>query len=173
MIQSGGAPETLAALVSGGIDAAALTAPMDAQALAQGYDYILYGPEMRIPYAATVFVTRRSVVAKRSPVIARFMRAMAEAAKILHSDREFTYKVLGKQLRLTDRKILDASYNLEIRALEPRLSIRTEAFQDILDEVAKVDGRAKQVKAEDLIDRRFLDDLDKSGFMNRLWEGKS
>ena len=101
------------------------------------------------------------------------MRAMAEAAKILHTDREFTYKVLGKQLRLTDRKILDASYNLEIKALEPRLSIRTEAFQDILDEVAKVDGRAKQVKAEELIDRRFLDDLDKSGFMNRVWQGKS
>jgi ABC-type nitrate/sulfonate/bicarbonate transport system substrate-binding protein len=173
MIQSGGAPETLAALISGGIDAAALTAPMDAQALANGYQYILYGPDMRIPYAATVFVTRRTVVAKRAPVINQFMRAMAEAAKILHTDREFTYKVMGKQLRLTDRKILDASYNLEIKALEPRLSIKTEAFQDILDEVAKVDGRAKQVKAEDLIDRRFLDDLDKSGFMNRLWEGKS
>ena len=173
MIQSGGAPETLAALLSGGIDAAALTAPMDAQALANGYQYILYGPDMRIPYAATVFVTRRSVVAKRASVISRFMRAMAEAAKILHSDREFTYKVMGKQLRLTDRKILDASYNLEIKALEPRLSIKAEAFQDILDEVAKVDGRAKQVKSEDLIDRRFLDDLDKSGFINRLWEGKS
>jgi NitT/TauT family transport system substrate-binding protein len=173
MIQSGGAPETLAALISGGIDAAALTAPMDAQALANGYQYILYGPDMRIPYAATVFVTRRSVIAKRAPVINQFMRAMAEAAKILHTDREFTYKVMGKQLRLTDRKILDASYNLEIKALEPRLSIKTEAFQDILDEVAKVDGRAKQVKAEDLIDRRFLDDLDKSGFMTRLWEGKS
>jgi NitT/TauT family transport system substrate-binding protein len=173
MIQSGGAPETLAALISGGIDAAALTAPMDAQALANGYQYILYGPDMRIPYAATVFVTRRSAIAKRAPVINQFMRAMAEAAKILHTDREFTYKVMGKQLRLTDRKILDASYNLEIKALEPRLSIKTEAFQDILDEVAKVDGRAKQVKAEDLIDRRFLDDLDKSGFMTRLWEGKS
>jgi ABC-type nitrate/sulfonate/bicarbonate transport system substrate-binding protein len=173
MIQSGGAPETLAALISGGIDAAALTAPMDAQALANGYQYILYGPDMRIPYAATVFVTRRSVIAKRAPVINQFMRAMAEAAKILHTDREFTYKVMGKQLRLTDRKILDASYNLEIKALEPRLSIKTEAFQDILDEVAKVDGRAKQVKAEDLLDRRFLDDLDKSGFMTRLWEGKS
>ena len=173
MIQSGGAPETLAALLSGGIDAAALTAPMDAQALANGYQYILYGPDMRIPYAATVFVTRRSVIAKRGPVINQFMRTMAEAAKILHTDREFTYKVMGKQLRLTDRKILDASYNLEIKALEPRLSIKTEAFQDILDEVAKVEGRAKQVKAEDLIDRRFLDDLDKSGFMNRLWEGKS
>jgi NitT/TauT family transport system substrate-binding protein len=173
LIQSGGAPETLAALISGGIDAAALTAPMDAQALANGYQYILYGPDMRIPYAATVFVTRRSVVAKRAPVINQFMRAMAEAAKILHTDREFTYRVLGKQLRLTDRKILDSSYNLEIKALEPKLSIKTEAFGDILEEVAKVDGRAKQVKAEDLIDRRFLDDLEKSGFMNRVWEGKS
>jgi NitT/TauT family transport system substrate-binding protein len=172
MIQSGGAPETLVALVSGSLDAAALTAPMDAQAIAQGYHYVLYGPEMRIPYPATVFVTRRSVIAKRSPVISQFMRVMAEAAKILHNDRDFTYRVLGKQLRLTDRKILDASYNLEIKALEPKLSLKNEAFQDILDEVAKVDARAKQVRAEDLIDRRFLDELEKSGFMAKLWSDK-
>jgi hypothetical protein len=100
------------------------------------------------------------------------MKAMAEAAKILHEDREFTYKVMGKYLRVSDRKILDASYNTEIKALEKRLDIRSEAFQSILDEIARVDPRAKSIKPDDLIDRRYLNDLAKSGFFDKLWEGK-
>ncbi|HTM07714.1 MAG TPA: ABC transporter substrate-binding protein [Verrucomicrobiae bacterium] len=172
LIQSGGSPETLAALVSGSLDAACLNPPSDTQALAHGFHYAIYGPDQKIPYVATAFVTRQSVLAKRPQVIGEFMKAMAEAGKILHEDREFTYKVLGKYLRVTDRKILDASYNTEIKALERRLEIRPEGFQAILDEIAKIDPRAKNVKPDDLIDRRYLNELARSGFFDRLWEGK-
>ncbi|MBI4525780.1 MAG: ABC transporter substrate-binding protein [Deltaproteobacteria bacterium] len=172
-IQSGGAPETLAALVSGALDAASLTSPGDFQALAQGFHYVIYGPDLRVPYAATEFVSRRPVLAKRSPAIGQFLRVMAEAAKILHTDKEQTFKVLGKYLRLTDRKILEAAYASEIKALEPRMAINPEGFQAVLEEVAKVDPRSKKVKPEDLIDTRYLDELEKSGFMEKLWGGKS
>jgi NitT/TauT family transport system substrate-binding protein len=172
LIQSGGSPETLAALVSGSLDAACLNPPSDTVALTHGFHYVIYGPDQKVPYAATTFVTRKTVMAKRPQVIGEFMKAMAEAAKLLHEDREFTYKVIGKYLRVTDRKILDASYNTEIKALEKRLEMRPEAFQSILDEIARVDPRAKSVKPDDLIDRRYLNDLANSGFFDRLWEGK-
>jgi ABC-type nitrate/sulfonate/bicarbonate transport system substrate-binding protein len=169
-IQTGGDPEAFAALVSGGIDAAALTPPTDAQALAQGYHYIVYGPDLKIPYAATAFVTKRAIIAKRPQVIGQFMRAMAEAAKILHTDREFVYTVLGKQLRVTDRKILDAAYNAEIKALEPRLALKAEPMQAMLDDVSQVDPRAKKVKPQELIESRYLDDMEKSGFFDQIWK---
>jgi hypothetical protein len=35
-----------------------------------------------------------------------------------------------------------------------------------------VDPRAKKIKAEDLVDRRFLDEMKSSGFFEKLW-GKS
>jgi len=171
-IQTGGEPEALAALISGSIDAAAMTAPADVQAIAQGYRYVLYGPDLKIPYSATAFVTKRTVVAKRSPVIAQFMRAMAEALKVLHTDREFTYKVLGKYLRLTDRSVLDAAYNSEIKALETRLAIKSEALQAILNEIAPLDPRARNVKPQALIDTRFLDELNTGGFFDKLWASK-
>src|SRR5262249_21264944 len=135
-IQSGGAPETLAALVAQGIDVAVLTVPTDAQALKLGYHYVVYGPDLKIAYAATTFVSRRSIMAKRGPVMSRFMRAMAEAAKIMHADREYTFKILEKYLRVDDRKLLEASYNIEIKALEPRLAMKPEGFQSALDEIA-------------------------------------
>ena len=171
-MQSGGDPEALAALMSGNVEAAALTPPSDAKALANKFHYVLYGPDLKIPYAATAFVTRRSVIAKRPQMVGNFMRAMAEAAKIMHSDREFVYKVLGKYLRVTEKSILDAAYNAEIKALDPRLAIKNEALQATLEEIAATDPRAKKVTAEELIDRRYLDEMEKSGFFDQLWAKK-
>lgn len=171
-IQAGGAPETLAALVAQGIDAAVLTVPTDAQALKLGYHYVVYGPDLRIAYAATTFTTRRSIIAKRGAVIGRFMRAMAEAAKIMHTDREYTYKILEKYLRVDDRKLLESSYNVEIKALEPRLAMKPEGFQSALDEIAPTEPRAKAVKPQEMIDTRYLDEMERSGFLDQIWAGK-
>jgi PIN domain nuclease of toxin-antitoxin system len=74
---------------------------------------------------------------------------------------------------VTDRKTFDSAYNVEIKVLEPRLTIRPEAFQAILDDVAQSDPRAKKIKPDDFIDRRFLDEMNKSGFFDRLWGEKS
>ena len=173
IIQTGGAPEMLAALVSGAIEGGTLAPPLDAQAVAQGFQYVVYGPDLRIPQVAVAFMTRRSTLAKRPEVLERLMRAMAEAAKILHTDKEFTFKVLSKELRITERKTLEAGYNAEIKVLEPRLAIRPEAFQSILDDVGQTDPRAKKIKPTDFIDRRFLDEMTKSGFFDKLWGEKS
>ena len=171
-IQTGGDPETLAAFISGSIDVANLTPPTDAQAIAKGYHYVIYGPDLKIPYAATAFVTKRSVIAKRPQVIGNFMRAMAETAKLMHTDRDFVYKVLGKYLRIADRKVLDSAYNAEIKVLEPRLVIKLDSLQAIIDELAQTDAGAKKVKPQELIDNRYLDEMEKSGFFDQLWAKK-
>jgi ABC-type nitrate/sulfonate/bicarbonate transport system substrate-binding protein len=137
-----------------------------------GYHYIIYGPELRIPYAATAINTRRSIMAKRPQVIGRFMRAMAEAAKIAHTDREHTYKIIAKYLRIDNRKIVEASYNSEIKALEPRLAIRLDGLKANLDEITPTEHRAKSVSAEEMVDTRYVDEMMKTGFFDQLWAGK-
>jgi NitT/TauT family transport system substrate-binding protein len=171
-LQTGGDPETLAALMSGSLEVANLTPPTDAQAIARGYHYVIYGPDLKIPYSATAFVTKRSVMAKRPAMVANFMRAMAEASKLVHTDREFYYKVLGKYLRIQDRAVLDSAYNAEIKALEPRLVIKLESLQAILDELTPTYARAKNVKPQEMVDNRYLDEMNKSGFMDQLWGRK-
>jgi NitT/TauT family transport system substrate-binding protein len=172
-IQTGGQVENLAALFSGAVDAATMTGPSGGtRAAAQGFRYVVYGPDLHIPFAAATLITRRTVINSRAPVIEKFVRVTAEAMKILFLDKELTYKVLAKQLRINDRKLLDAAYDEEIKVLEPRLEFKTEAFQAIIDETAKVDARAKKIKPQDLVDRRFLDGLQKGGFFDKLWPGK-
>lgn len=96
-IQTGGQFENLAALLSGAVDAATMTGPSGGtRAVAQGFHYVVYGPDLRIPFAAATLVTRRSVMARRGAVVEKFVRVMAEGVKIMFKDKELTYRVLAK-----------------------------------------------------------------------------
>lgn len=170
--QTGGDIAGLAALSNGTVHGMAILT-YGQSAIAQGFHYVIYGPDLRIPYAAASLTTRRSVLMRRPQVIGAYMRSLAEAAKIFHTDREYTLKVLAKYLRIGDRKILESSYNAEAPALEARLDIRSEAIQAVLDEISQSDSRAHSVKPQQLIDRRYLDEMEKSGFMENLWTARS
>jgi NitT/TauT family transport system substrate-binding protein len=173
IIQSGGEPEIVVSLINGGIVAASNTTPSDNRAIAQGFQYLVYGPDLKIPYAAANITTRRATLAKRPQVLREFMEAMGEASKVLHTNKEFSYKVFAKYLGISDTKILDAAYGSEIKVMERRLEIRPEGIQAILDDVVKTEPRAKNVKPQDMIDRRYLDEMEKSGFFDKLWGNKS
>jgi len=170
--QTGGDVAGLAALTTGSVDAMAILT-YGPSALAQGFPYLIYGPDLRIPYAAASLTTRRSSMARRPQVIGAYMRSLAEAAKIFHTDKEFTLKVLGKFLRINDRKILESTYESEVPAVEQRLDIRADSLQAVLEEIAPSDARAKNVKPQQLIDRKYLDEMEKSGFYDSLWGSKS
>jgi ABC-type nitrate/sulfonate/bicarbonate transport system substrate-binding protein len=161
-IQTGGAPETFLALSSGAVDAAAVTTPQDTRAAFAGFNYVIDGRELRPPYVATGFVTLRSIIAKRPRAISQFMHMMAESHKLLTTDRELTYKVMAKKLRLTDRKVLDAAYKGEMKVLERKLEIGANAIQATLQEIAKTDPRAAKISPQQLIDRRFLEETEPS-----------
>jgi ABC-type nitrate/sulfonate/bicarbonate transport system substrate-binding protein len=171
-IQTGGDNETLGALASGRIDAATMLPPTDGRAIALGFRYVVFGPDIAIPYAASTITSRRSVIARRGPVIGRFMRAMAEASKAMHRDRELVYRVMEKKLRIKDRSILEASYNIEMKVMEPRLELKAPAIQPMIEEVARTNARANDVKPQDLMDRRYLAEMESSGFFNQLWNDK-
>ena len=171
-IQTGGDAETLGALFTGRIDAASLLPPADAKAIAQGFRYVVYGPDQAIPFAASTITTRRSVLTKRPQVIARFMRAMAEASKAMHSDRELVLRVMQKKLGIKERSILEPGYETEIKVMEPRLDLKLQVLQVMVDEVAKVNPRAQEIKPQDLVDRRYLTEMENSGFFTQLWAEK-
>ena len=137
-IQTGGDAETLGALFNGNIDAAALLPPADARAIAQGFRYVVYGPDQAIPFAASTITTRRSIVAKKTQIIARFMRAMAEASKTMHKDKELVLRVLQKKLRINERTILEPGYVTEIKVMEPKLELKLQVLQTMIDEVGQV-----------------------------------
>jgi hypothetical protein len=97
---------------------------------------------------------------------------MAEASKSMHKDKELVYRVMEKQLRIKDRAILDASYAIEMKVMEPRLELKAQAIQPMIDEVARTNPRANEIKPQELMDRRYLAEMESSGFFNQVWAEK-
>jgi hypothetical protein len=87
-------------------------------------------------------------------------------------DKDLVYRVLEKKLRITDRAILDASYAIEMKVMEPRLELKAAAIQPMIEEVAKTNPRANEMKPQDLMDRRYLAEMESSGFFNQVWNEK-
>ena len=141
-IQTGGGPETVASLLGGNVDAAGLVAPGDFQVASRGYRYVVNGFDLKI---LCRHLRRHPALADQQaragdqPLHARHGRGYQVHAQ----RRALVYKVLGKYLRITDPKVLDASYNSEIAAMEHRLEIHEAALQASLDEIAPLDARAK------------------------------
>jgi ABC-type nitrate/sulfonate/bicarbonate transport system substrate-binding protein len=167
-IQTGGPPETFLALSSGAVDAASITTPQDTRAAFLGYNYVIDGRELKPPYVATGFVTLRSVIAKRPKVISQFMHMMAESYKIMLTDRDLAFRLMARKIGLTDRRVFDAAYNGELKVLEPKFDIKPGAIQATLDEIGRTDPRAAKVSPQQLIDRRFLEEMEKDGTFERL-----
>ena len=132
-----------------------------------GYNYVIDGRELKPPYVATGFVTLRSVIAKRPKVISQFMHMMAESYRIMVTDRDLAFRLMAKKIGLTDRKVFDAAYSAELKVLEPRLETSPKAIQATLDEISRTDPRAAKVSPQQLIDRRFLEEMEKDGTFER------
>lgn len=168
LIQTGGAPETFQALASGAVDAASVTTPQDTRAAFLGFNYVIDGRELKPPYIAVGLVTLRSIIAKRPKVINQFMHVMAEAYKLMVTDRELAYRIMAKKINLTDRRVFDAAYTAELKVLEPKFDIKAGAIQATLDEIGRTDPRAAKVSPQQLIDRRFLEEMERDGTFERL-----
>jgi hypothetical protein len=80
--------------------------------------------------------------------------------------------VFEKLFRVSDRKLIEHAYNAEIKVMERRFDISAKAIQAVLDDAAKTDPKAAKVNVADMIDRRYLDEMDKSGFFSRVWSEK-
>jgi hypothetical protein len=55
-----------------------------------------------------------------------------------------------------------------MKVLEPRLEIKANAIQATLDEISRTDPRATKVSPQQLIDRRFLEEMEKDGTFDRI-----
>ncbi|HEX7231785.1 MAG TPA: ABC transporter substrate-binding protein [Candidatus Binatia bacterium] len=96
----GGTPQTYAALLSGQIDAAALSLPVNYAAEEQGFNEIGRFIDVIPNYQLAALSTKRSWAEKNRPVLVRVMKAMAETMHWLYRNKEAAVDLLAKEMKL-------------------------------------------------------------------------
>ena len=169
LIQIGGDPERIAALKQGAIDAASLSFPGYGIAMKIGYS-MLWDSAKEIDYPWIKITTRRSTVQKERDMVMSYMKAHLEGTALFKKDREFGKKVIKKTLRMDNEELVNESYDLFAKAFLPAPYPNTAGMKTSFEYVAATRPEVWNHKPEEFADRSFVEELDKSGFIKKLYE---
>ena len=173
LLQSGGGAETAAAMVSKAIDAGLVNPPLHLNLADAGFRTLANLGEMGVPYTSGSIVTTRSFIKSNPDILRRMMRSLLEGIKIYKTDRNFSLKALEKYTRNKDQKVLTALWEEFGNGVIQKVPYADPAgFKFVLDEVAVRRPEAKKMNIDELIDNRFVKELDDSGFVKALYGAK-
>lgn len=162
-------PERLQALAAGGVEAADLSYPTDAQAERMGYR-VLWDFRKEVVYPSMSIVTRRKSVQEDRDTVMRMVRAHVEGIAYFKKHKDFSLKVLSKYLRTNDRELLEGSYEIYrqdfISVPYPIMTGLEATYDYVAQRKPEIRGR----KPEEFMDPSFVAELDKSGFIRKLYE---
>lgn len=171
LITIGNTPERIQALVSGGVDAADLNYPADAQAERLGFK-VLWDAKQEVSYPSMSVVTRRKSVLEDRDTVMRMVKAHVEAIHYLKANKEFSLKVLSKYLKTNDRELLEGSYEIYRNDFISVPYPITQGLQATYDYVALQRPDVWKHKPETFMDASFIAELEKTGFIARLSESQ-
>lgn len=171
VIQMGGMPEMMAALKSRGLDAATLNAEFTILARKEGLRELVDMSTLGLNFPTSAIVTTRSFIRRNENAVRKFIRGFVEGNHFAKTQRAFSVEVFRKYLKNDDREYLNGIYDLYVLRYIPKIPYPSpEAIKIVLDQMAEKDPRARAAQPEQFIDPRFFQELEKEGFIQRLWQ---
>jgi NitT/TauT family transport system substrate-binding protein len=165
----GAAPQRVIALSRGMIDASAFIAPQDIQAQKLGMHELLDMSKLGLYNPASCFATTKTYIRTNRDTVARVMRAFVEGIKYYRDNREFALKVTADFAKNNDPEVLNASYDSVIRFQDRTPYVNPKGIDFVLKVIEDRDPRAKTFDPQSVVDSSFIQELDKSGFIEALW----
>jgi NitT/TauT family transport system substrate-binding protein len=167
----GNTAERLQALFSGAVDAADISYPADVQAERKGFRVLLEARK-ELVYPTASVVTRRKTIREDRDTVMRFVRSYVEGVAFLKHNKEFSQKVLGKYLRTNDPEYLEGAYTIYKEDFIAAPYPITKNLDAIYELVASRNPAIRDHKPEEFVDASFVAELDKSGFIKKLYGQK-
>ncbi|HXG53145.1 MAG TPA: ABC transporter substrate-binding protein [candidate division Zixibacteria bacterium] len=174
IIQTGSTPERLAALETKRVSGSTLVPPASFIAQRKGFHVLADVAALGLAYQHQGGVTTRRFLRENPAVVRNFVKSYIEAVHRLKTDRATGMKIAAKYLRLEDPELLRRTYESSIEESKlPRKQYPTvEGLKIIIEQLARTNPKAKTARPEDFIDARFVEEFDKSGYIDSLYAKK-
>ena len=113
-------------------------------------------------------VTTKSYLAKKRDTVKRVVMSLIDASHYFKTHKEESQKIIAKYLRGANKAYLDTSYQSTVKILERVPYTTREGMKIQLDEALKLSPGSK-VTVDSLIDDSIVRELDKEGFIDRIY----
>ena len=169
LLQIGADPERLLALRQGKIQAATLSHP--AYILAQRAGFLqLWDFFKDVDYPWSEIATTRTQIRQDRDLVMRYMRAHLEGIARFKQEPELAKRVIKKMLRVDDDSFAQESWELFAKYRLPAPYPNIKGMKTSYEYVAVTRPDVYKHKPEEFIDSSFVEELDKSGFIKKLYE---
>jgi len=171
VIQNGSMPANLLALKSGAADGAMLSTGFAALIRREGFRELADVASLGLNFPTSAIITTRSFIRRNENAVRKFLRGFVEGIHYAKTHREFSVAILGKYLKNEDQQLLNVLYDLYVLRYVPKIPYPTaEPFKTVLAQIAETYAKAASAKPESFIEPRFIQDLEREGLIQRLWQ---
>ena len=170
LIQTGDLFAAAAMLRTRAIVAAPFSSPANLRAEEAGAKILMNMGKAGVYFPHDAFMARRSFINTNEDLTRRFLKAYGEGVHRLFTDRELSRRAIANYGRAIDAKTNDTVYQYAVDYVDKIPYNTREGVQEVLNQIAPRNPKAKTAKAEEFYDDRFVKELDSQGFYKQLWK---
>jgi NitT/TauT family transport system substrate-binding protein len=152
------------------VAATVLQPPWTLLARQSGMNFLVDLSDLKIEYQGSTLASRRSFIRDNPNVTRRVLRAIVRGVHFFYSRKEESLRVLAKFLATDNAEALEEGYRYA--KFPPKPYTTESAVQATLNHLAERDARFALRKPAEFIEPGPLAELDRSGFIDRLYAGQ-
>jgi NitT/TauT family transport system substrate-binding protein len=133
-----------------------------------GYAVLLDLISLKIPFPQRGIYTTGKTIKDQPDTVRRYVRAYVEAIHYFKTRKEETVQILRKYSRVEDRSVLEHTQSWFSQNMPDYPYPPIEGYQTVLQEMASSNPKAAALNARELVDGRFVKELEDSGFVASL-----
>jgi ABC-type nitrate/sulfonate/bicarbonate transport system substrate-binding protein len=168
ILQTGGNPERVAAVMQGTIQATLLEQAFAQVTKKAGLRSLLDYSTAGLDYQHNGIGSTKSYMEKNHEPMVRFMKALIEGIHKFKTDRAFGIKVLERHLRSSDSDVAPAAYDYYAPKTPDVPYVNVKGMKFVLDTLAETNPKVKSARVEDMVDHRALQEVEASGFVKQV-----
>jgi len=168
-VMVGGSPARVAAVINGQTDFTMVTEPGKIQGEKAGMKLIIDMAKLKIPFQFTCTVTTGRLIREQPKIVESMAKAVAEAVHFFKKNKEASIEIMAKYTRGAKPNVLEGSWVAYKELLQEDTQPTLDGLNDTLAVQASWDPKAAKAKAEDFVDLRFVNNLKRSGFIDKLY----
>jgi ABC-type nitrate/sulfonate/bicarbonate transport system substrate-binding protein len=167
---AGSQPENFQMLVAGMFQATAITPPLDAQARREGMHVVYEFNDLGLPSIYSALHTSDAMIRNNPQTVQRVVAAIAEVVHFTEKNPAVVRRVLQKTLDLEDSDALDSAYQAyALKHINRGLRVPPDAVTAAIEELQEDGAQVTARGPDDVANNTFADDLERTGFLQRLW----
>jgi NitT/TauT family transport system substrate-binding protein len=151
------------------VDAAVITPPATLWARKARMNFLVELADLKIEYQGSTLTTRRVLLRDNRNVTRKVVRAMVRGIHFFKTGREKTQAILSRFLGTKDREALEETWRY-LADMPAKPYAVESAVQGVLNHLSERDARFTQHRPTEFIDNGPLSEVERSGFIDRLYQ---